>query len=98
MKYNVKYIIKFVPIKYGLFYRHTKMIPAIVKIQWNYSYYSGLDLHDSKLQYSWNKYEYLQMKETIVVKHKCEEKIKELLRNYKSNYKDSSLIRDLIDF
>ena len=39
MKYNVKYVIKFVPIKYGLFYRHTKMIPAIVKIQWNYSYY-----------------------------------------------------------
>ena len=42
MKYNVKYVIKFVPIKYGLFYRHTKMIPAIVKIQWNYSYYSSL--------------------------------------------------------
>lgn len=98
MKYNVKYIIKFVPIKYGLFYRHTKMIPAIVKVEWNYTYYSDLELHNSKLQYSWNKYEYLQMKETIVVKHKCEEKIKELLKKYKSNYKDSRLISDHIDF
>ena len=98
MKYNVKYVIKFVPIKYGLFYRHTKMIPAIVKIQWNYSYYSNMDLDRCSLNYSRNNFEYLQMKETIVVKHKCEEKIKELLRNYKSDYKDSSLIRDLIDF
>lgn len=98
MKYNVKYIIKFVPIKYGLFYRHTKMIPAIVKVEWNYTYYRNLELHDSKLQYSSNRYEYLQMKETIVVKHKCEEKIKELLKNYKSNYKDSRLISDYIDF
>ena len=98
MKYNVKYVIKFVPIKYGLFYRHTKMIPAIVKIQWNYSYYSSMNLDRCSLNYSRNNFEYLQMKETIVVKHKCEENIKELLRNYKSDYKDSSLIRDLIDF
>lgn len=98
MKYNVKYIIKLVPIKYGLFYRHTKMIPAIVKVEWNYTYYRGIDLHDSRLQYSWNRYENLQMKETIVVKHKCEEKIKELLKKYKSNYKDSRLMSDHIDF
>ena len=57
-----------------------------------------MELHRCSLNYSRSNFEYLQMKETIVVTHKCEEKIKELLRNYKSDYKDSSLIRDLIDF
>ena len=57
-----------------------------------------MDLDRCSLNYSRSNFEYLQMKETIVVKHKCEEKIKELLRNYKSDYKDRSLIRDLIDF
>ena len=57
-----------------------------------------MNLDRCSFNYSRSNFEYLQMKETIVVKHKCEEKIKELLRNYKSDYKDSSLIRDLIDF
>lgn len=97
MKYNVKYIIKYIPIKYGLFYRHTKMIPAIVKVEWNYSYYSRPDSQTS-LKYSQFVYEYLQKKETVIVTNTCEEKIKELLKKYKSNYLDTRLIRDLIDF